>query len=217
LAGPGARARGRCAHPAEPRQGRAAGRPAGADAEQLRMLLAMPDRATIRGRRDRAMLEVLGRGRSTALGAVRAAMGRRRRSATLARFASRPAIHTRTARREVPLEAAQRSLLALALGFVARKVGLAGRLVADARDSDGAVIDGESRRGGNDRRVLGGAGCPEARVTACVCVPTSGARDRRGVRDGGARLARVPRLGGAPGRAGGDGGDARVPGGALNR
>jgi hypothetical protein len=40
------------------------------------------------------------------------------------------------AAREVPLEAAERSLLALALGLLARRVGLGGRVMAGAGDSD---------------------------------------------------------------------------------
>jgi hypothetical protein len=38
------------------------------------------------------------------------------------------------AAREVPLETAERSLLALALGFLARQVGLGGRVMAGAGD-----------------------------------------------------------------------------------
>ena len=40
------------------------------------------------------------------------------------------------AAREVSLEAAERSLLALAFGFLARKVGLGGRVMAGAGDGD---------------------------------------------------------------------------------
>jgi hypothetical protein len=40
------------------------------------------------------------------------------------------------AAREVPLEAAQRALFALALGFLARQVGLGGGVVAGAGDGD---------------------------------------------------------------------------------